>query len=230
MAVYFLDETNSFPEPEMAESSGLLAVGGDLSPSRLLMAYSKGIFPWYSDGQPILWFSPDPRLILYPSRFRPSRSLRKLVRSGKFEVRFDHDFSSVIYGCANADRKFQKSTWITNDMMEAYIKLHEYGYAHSVETYYDGRLVGGLYGVSLGGAFFGESMFYRMNNASKVALYFLVKKCLYWDFNLIDSQIPTDHMKNFGAEETSREEFLRELELALSRETRKGNWDDRTEN
>lgn len=230
MPVYFLDESISFPEPEMAESSGLLAIGGDLSSHRLLLAYSSGIFPWYSEGQPILWFSPDPRLILDPVKFNPSRSLKKLIRSGRFDVKFDHDFEGVIRGCANANRKLQKSTWITTEMMDAYIALHEHGFAHSVESYFEGRLVGGLYGVSLGGAFFGESMFYKMSNASKVALYYLVKKCLYWDFDFIDSQVPTEHMKNLGAEEISRSDFLNKLSRALEKETRKGKWDSSIDN
>lgn len=230
MAVFFLDETVSFPDPEMAESSGLLAVGGDLSPVRLLSAYTSGIFPWYSEGQPILWFSPDPRLVLYPPDFHPSRSLKKIVRSNKFDVKFDNDFEAVIKGCAGADRKFQKSTWITKDMTDAYIELHKSGYAHSVETYLDNRLVGGLYGVSLGGAFFGESMFYEISNASKVALYYLVKKCLYWDFDFIDSQVPTEHMKRMGATEISRERFISELETTLKKKTIRGQWDNLVDN
>ena len=224
MPVYFLDETISFPPPETAESSGLLAVGGDLSSRRLLLAYSMGIFPWYSDGQPILWFCPEPRLILYPGKFKPGRSLKKLVRKGVFDVKFDNDFEGVINYCAGIDRKYQAKTWITDDMIDAYINLHDLGYAHSVETYYEGKLVGGLYGVSLGGAFFGESMFHKMSNASKVALYYLVKKCLYWNFDFIDSQIPTEHMKRMGSEEISRSGFLELLSGSLEKESITGKW------
>lgn len=230
MPVFLLDEDISFPDPCMADESGLLAIGGDLSSERLLAAYSMGIFPWYSEGQPILWFSPDPRLVLYPHEFKSSRSLRKLLRSGKFDVRFDNDFETVIRRCADASRRFQKSTWITQEMILAYTKLHRKGFAHSVETYQNGRLVGGLYGVSLGGAFFGESMFYEVSNASKVALYYLVKKCLYLDFDFIDSQVPTDHMKRMGAREVARDDFIRSLSTTLRKGTVKGFWNEVVDN
>ncbi len=224
MPVHLLDDSMEFPDPRLAEPSGLVAVGGDLSVERLISAYSVGIFPWYSEGQPILWFSPDPRLVLFPYKFKVSRSLKKIVNSGKFEVRFDTDFEGVIRGCAQTKRKGQCGTWITKDMIGAYIELHNNGYAHSVETYLDGKLAGGLYGVSLGGAFFGESMFYRISNASKVALYHLVDRCIKWDFDFIDSQIPTSHMKQFGAEEISREAFLSMLRETLKRQTRRYKW------
>jgi len=230
MPVYFLNESISFPPPQLAESSGLLAIGGDLSSSRLLLAYSMGIFPWYSEGQPILWFSPEPRLILYPEKFSPGRSLKKLVRKGIFDVKFDNDFEGVINCCANVMRKYQEKTWITGEMIDAYIALHDRGYAHSVETYHDGTLVGGLYGVSLGGAFFGESMFHKTSNASKVALYYLVKKCLYWNFDFIDSQVPTEHMKRMGSEEVSRDEFLDRLSEALEKQSKTGKWNINSDN
>ena len=155
MPVYFLGEDLLFPDPENADDSGLLAVGGDLSTQRLLLAYRCGIFPWFSKEDPILWFSPDPRLVVFPKEYAPSKSLMKEIKSDKFKVRFDSDFRTVIENCSNVKRKSQTGTWITNEMKKAYIELHEKGYAHSVETYKDGNLVGGLYGVSIGRVFFG---------------------------------------------------------------------------
>lgn len=224
MPVFRLNGSLRFPHPSYAEPSGLLAVGGDLRVERLLRAYRKGIFPWYSEGDPILWFSPDPRLILFPEEFHVSRSLRKTINLGEFEIRFDTCFSRVISACANVDRKNQTSTWITDDMMEAYTDMHEEGFAHSVETFHEGGLVGGLYGLSLGGAFFGESMFHLMDDASKVALYYLVERLKYWDFDFIDSQVPTDHMKSLGGREIDRNSFLDMLERTLERQTIRGKW------
>lgn len=225
MPVYLLNESLVFPHPMNAEPSGLLAVGGDLSVERLLLAYRNGIFPWYSEGDPIMWFSPDPRLVLSLSDLHVSKKLRKLIRSNTFEVRCDNSFKEVITLCANTSRNEQQGTWITDDMIDAYVKLHQEGYAHSVETYHDGRLVGGLYGVSLGGAFFGESMFYLMSNASKVALYYLVQKLKRWDFDFIDSQVPNEHMKRMGGREIARETFLLKLGNALQKNTVRGSWD-----
>ena len=224
MTVFLLNNSLVFPDPRCAESDGLVAVGGDLSIERLILAYQNGIFPWYSEGNPIMWFSPDPRLILFPDELRISKSLRKVINSDDFEIRFDTCFEDVIMNCANVKRKNQDATWITSDMAEAYVRLYNEGIAHSVETFYEDELVGGLYGISLGGAFFGESMFYSINNASKVSLYRLVEKLKSWGFDFIDSQIPTDHMKSLGAREVGRESFLAMLELTLKRKTRRGKW------
>lgn len=224
MPVYLLSEKLVFPNPQNADSSGLIAVGGDLSIERLLLAYKKGIFPWYSEGELILWFSPDPRLVIFPEKYKPSGSLLKLIRLGKFKVSFDSDFESVIKNCAKVSRKNQSGTWITSEMKEAYIKLHNKGFAHSVETYFGDKLVGGLYGVSLGGAFFGESMFHLESNASKVAFYYLVKRCRDMNFDFIDSQVSTDHMKRMGATDISRTDFLNILKKTVERDSVIGNW------
>lgn len=214
-----------FPHPSEAEPGGLLAVGGDLSPERLLLAYENGIFPWYSEEDPILWFSPDPRMVFLPGDFRFSKTLLKTVSSGKFSVRADTNFAAVVENCAQVQRKGQSGTWITEGMKAAYGKLHELGYAHSFETYLDGKLVGGLYGVSLGGAFFGESMFHLETDASKVALFHLAQKCWESGFDLIDSQVPTDHMRTLGGREISRKEFLLALESSLRKNTLCGRWE-----
>ena len=224
MPVYLLSDEIVFPNPENSDSTGLVAVGGDLSVDRLLLAYKMGIFPWYSEGDPILWFSPDPRMVFFLKDFKPSRSLLKLVNSNKYEVRFDSNFKEVIENCANVPRKNQTGTWITSEMKDAYTKLHDKGYAHSVETYIDNNLVGGLYGISLGGAFFGESMFYFESNASKIAFYSLVEKCKSMNFDFIDSQVSTDHMKKFGALDIPREDFLILLKNTLKNESSVGNW------
>ncbi|MYC40350.1 MAG: leucyl/phenylalanyl-tRNA--protein transferase [Candidatus Dadabacteria bacterium] len=225
MTVYFLDSRIMFPDPSEAEPGGLLAVGGDLSPERLLLAYENGIFPWYSEEDPILWFSPDPRMIFLPGDFKFSKTLLKTVSSGKFSVRADTDFAAVVENCAQVQRKGQSGTWITEEMKAAYGKLHELGYAHSLETYLDGKLVGGLYGVSLGGAFFGESMFHLETDASKVALFHLTRKCWESGFDFIDSQVPTDHMRTLGGREISRKEFLSALESSLEKKTLRGRWE-----
>jgi leucyl/phenylalanyl-tRNA--protein transferase len=224
MPVYGLTDELLFPNPEFADKEGLLAVGGDLSRDRLLLAYSSGIFPWYSDEHPILWWSPDPRMILFPQNFRRSKSLTKVIYSGKFEVRIDTDFKSVIENCAKTPRKGHNETWITDEMKEAYIVLHESGYCHSVETYLDGRLVGGLYGLSLGGVFFGESMFHHVTDASKVALWHLVELATKFDFDMIDVQQETRHLKSLGANPVSRQKFLTLLNQSLKKKTLKGNW------
>jgi len=225
MPVYQLDDQIAFPRPDLADDSGLLAVGGDLSVERLLLAYSLGIFPWYSQDLPILWHSPDPRMVLLPDRLHVGRSLRKNVRRGLYEVRLDDNFAAVIEACATTARPDQDGTWVTDDMQRAYIELHEQGYAHSVEAYRDGELVGGLYGVSLGAAFFGESMFARAPDASKIAFVTLVEQLQKWDFQLIDCQVYTDHLARFGAEEWPRDRFLASLDRALrARPTRRGYW------
>jgi leucyl/phenylalanyl-tRNA--protein transferase len=199
----------SFPDPESAADEGILAYGGDLSPSRLMLAYRSGIFPWYSVNDPILWWSPDPRLILELDDFKLSRSLRKKIP--QFEIRFDTNFSQVIRECATTPRRGQKGSWIVPEMIEAYETLHALGYAHSVEAYQKGILVGGLYGVSVGGVFCGESMFAKVSDASKVALSVFVEHLKTWGFDFIDCQVPTPHLKSLGAKEVSREIFLSRL-------------------
>lgn len=213
-----------FPDPELADKEGLVAVGGDLSERALITAYSKGIFPWYSEGSEILWWSPDPRMILFPYKFRISHSLSQKIKQHKFEVEVDKNFKSVIHHCAIARRKKQSGTWITPEMQQAYTKLHLKGYAHSVETYYHGKLVGGLYGVSLGMAFFGESMFYLMPDASKLALYYLTEQLKKWNFHFIDAQQSTSHLKSLGAEDVPRKKFLELLNNTLQYPTKKGKW------
>lgn len=224
MPIFRLVDDVVFPPPDYADPSGLLAVGGDLSTERLLEAYHAGIFPWYSDDQPILWWSPDPRLVLQLDDFKLSRSLRKTLRRKVFKVTFDRVFEEVIAACATVSREGQSGTWITPEMEQAYIKLHGLGYAHSVESWFDGQLVGGLYGVSLGRAFFGESMFHRKTDGSKVALATLVEKLRDWQFQFIDSQMTTDHMVSLGAKEISRRIFLKQLTAALKHPTKRGKW------
>ncbi|MBN2871182.1 MAG: leucyl/phenylalanyl-tRNA--protein transferase [Campylobacterales bacterium] len=202
---YFL----SFPPPSSATEEGIVAYGGDLSPSRLMLAYRMGIFPWYSRGDPILWWSPDPRLILELEDFKLRRSLRKKLKN--FEIRFDTAFADVIRECARAPRRGQKGSWIVSEMIEAYETLYALGYAHSVEAYQDGALVGGLYGVCIGRVFCGESMFARVPDASKVAFAALVERLREGGFEFIDCQVPTDHLKSLGAKEVSREIFLKRL-------------------
>ena len=217
--LYLLDPEQpdqGFPDPEQAETepNGLLAVGGDLSPGRLVAAYRRGIFPWYSEGQPILWWSPDPRMVLYPNMLHISRSLRRTLRRSGYLVSFDRDFGSVIRGCA-APRQQETGTWILPEMAEAYSNLHARGIAHSVEVWRGEQLVGGLYGVALGGAFFGESMFSTASDASKVALVALCKLLEEEGYKLVDCQLYSDHLKRMGATETPRDLFLRELPSAL---------------
>jgi len=222
--IYRLTNELSFPAPDDAEPSGLLAVGGDLGTERLLLAYSMGIFPWYEDDLPILWHSPDPRMILLPGHLRVSRSLRKTLRDQSFEIRLDGDFEAVIRACARAPRDGQDGTWITDEMIDAYLRLFELGCAHSAEAWLDGELVGGLYGVSLGGCFFGESMFASRADASKVAFVALVEQLARWEFDLIDCQVHTDHLARFGATEWPRSRFLSALEKSLTKKTRRGHW------
>ncbi|MEA3231947.1 MAG: leucyl/phenylalanyl-tRNA--protein transferase [Thermodesulfobacteriota bacterium] len=224
MPVYRLSSELVFPFPHLAIDEGLLAVGGDLSVQRLLLAYSKGIFPWYSKGEPILWWSPDPRLVLYPADLNISRRLQRTLRQGRFQVTFDQAFDQVIQGCSSIPRGSQEGTWITEEMIAAYIVLHQEGFAHSVEAWWDGRLAGGLYGVSLGGSFFGESMFHLASDASNVALATLVWYLTKWDFELIDCQVNTDHLIRMGAREISRNRFLRQLEASLKKPTMRGKW------
>ncbi|MFZ2889907.1 leucyl/phenylalanyl-tRNA--protein transferase [Sulfuricurvum sp.] len=207
----------SFPNPLNASEEGLVAYGGDLSPSRLMLAYRLGIFPWYSANDPILWWSPDPRLILELDDFKLTRSLRKKIPY--FEVRFDTAFSSVIRECSIAPRRGQSGSWIVPEMIEAYEELHALGYAHSVEAYQEGILVGGLYGVSVGGVFCGESMFAKVSDASKVAFAVLVNRLWEWGYDFIDCQVPTNHLKSLGAKEVSRKEFLFRLSQSYKYDT-----------
>ncbi|MFZ6044794.1 leucyl/phenylalanyl-tRNA--protein transferase [Pseudomonas sp. CR3202] len=198
----------------LREPNGLLAAGGDLSPERLIQAYRHGCFPWYQEGQPILWWSPDPRTVLPPQEIHISRSLAKLLRQERFSVTFDQAFPAVIEGCAGP-RGYTDGTWITTEMQAAYIELHRRGVAHSVEVWKDGELVGGLYGLAMGRLFFGESMFSRTDNASKVGFATLVRRLNQWGFVLIDCQMPTQHLQSFGARTIGREKFSRYLQLYL---------------
>ncbi len=221
--VYALTRSLVFPPPEQAVE-GLLAVGGDLSPERLLLAYRSGIFPWYDEGLPILWHSPDPRCILAVDRLHVGRTLRRTMAKGTYEVRFDHAFDQVIRACKSTPRAGQDGTWITDEMEEAYRRLHAMGYAHSVECWQGGELAGGLYGVSLGRMFFGESMFSWQPNASKVALVALAERVARWDFPIIDAQVATPHTLAMGAEEWPRARFLAVLRETLAHPTRRGSW------
>jgi leucyl/phenylalanyl-tRNA---protein transferase len=224
MPIFRLVEDMVFPPPDYADPSGLIAVGGDLSSERLLEAYRVGIFPWYSDDQPILWWSPDPRFMLELDEFKISRSLQKTLRRQVFQVTFDRVFEEVIASCSVVPREGQRGTWITQEMRDAYLELHGLGYAHSVESWFGGKLVGGLYGVSLGKAFFGESMFHHKTDASKVALATLVEKLKSWGFHFIDSQMTTEHMMSLGAKEVPRRIFLKRLQSALRHSTKRGKW------
>jgi leucyl/phenylalanyl-tRNA---protein transferase len=208
----WLDRDDPFPPVERAlrDPNGLLAAGGDLSPERLLDAYARGIFPWFGDEDPLLWWSPDPRMALFVRELHVSRSLRKIVTAGRFTVTFDRAFKEVMHGCAGP-RGDESGTWITDDMLRAYAALHRLGFAHSVETWADDELVGGLYGVALGRMFYGESMFTRESNASKVALVTLVRQLERWGFEMIDCQMTTEHLASFGAREVPRETFLRDV-------------------
>ncbi len=215
MPVFQLSDEIIFPSPELARKDGLLAFGGDLSEERLITAYSMGIFPWYSEDSPILWWTPNPRLILIPSELKVSRSLRKVINKGIFKVTMDTAFEQVIRNCADAPREGQGGTWITEDMVDAYIRLHKSGYAHSVESWHEGELVGGLYGIILGKAFFGESMFSKESNASKVAFVWLVERLKEQGFKLIDCQVRTEHLISLGARDVPRKRFLEMLREAL---------------
>lgn len=224
----WLESSGTFPPLELAlrEPNGLLCAGGDLSPQRLLQAYRQGIFPWYAKGEPILWWSPDPRMVLVPSEFRISRSLRKILRSGNYEVRLDHDFSAVIRACAHTRRKGQDGTWITAEMQAAYGTLHELGFAHSVETWVDDQLVGGLYGLAIGKVFYGESMFAHATDASKIALAHLTRFLDEQGFGLIDCQMNTAHLASLGGREIPRREFICHLQALTKTPPLSGRWPD----
>ena len=216
-----------FPDLDEADESGLLAIGGDLSVDRLKLAYSKGIFPWYERGMPILWWSPDPRMVLFPDKMIISHSLKQIIKKQQFTVTIDTAFEKVIKNCAKTPRKGERGTWITREMQHAYIDLHEAGFAHSAEAWLDGELVGGLYGVALGKAYFGESMFHHVTNASKVAFYHLVEKLTIWNFKIIDAQVYTNHLESLGGEMIPRSQYLQILEGALEVEDITGSWERR---
>ena len=224
MPVFQLSDNLIFPPPALAREDGLLAVGGDLSVPRLLLAYQHGIFPWYSPGEPILWWSPNPRLVLFPEEFHLSKRLARTIRQQIFRVTFDTDFKRVIRACAETRRKEGEGTWLNEDMIEAYCKLHGLGYAHSVECWQGEELVGGLYGISLGAVFFGESMFSLAPDSSKVALAGLVDRLKGWDFELIDCQVGTGHLQRLGAREISGEEFSHRLAQTVARPSHQGRW------
>ena len=224
MPVFQLNEEIAFPDPREANEDGLLAIDGDLSPERIIMAYGLGIFPWFNEGSDILWWSPNPRLILEPSKFKLSKTLKRKLRKEDYTVYFDTNFEEVIQNCAKTTRKDEEGTWITNGMQAAYINLYKLGLAHSVEVYEGDKMIGGLYGLSLGKAFFGESMFFKKNDASKVALYYLCQELGKWGFHFIDAQVETDHLISLGAEKIERDDFLERLDLSQEIPTCKGNW------
>jgi leucyl/phenylalanyl-tRNA---protein transferase len=224
MTVFRLTHELIFPPPHYADPDGLLAVGGDLSPKRLLLAYRQGIFPWYSEKTPPLWWSTDPRLVLFPNEFKVSKSLQRVLKKNLFRVTMDQAFPEVIRRCAAARRREGAGTWIVPDMVAAYHRLHQLGYAHSVESWQEGELAGGLYGVALGRVFFGESMFTEKTDASKVALVRLVQLLQQRDFELIDCQVTTAHLKRFGAREISRREFLEHLAGTIREPDTCGSW------
>ncbi len=224
MTVFRLPDEHIFPPPELAEADGLLAVGGDLSEDRLILAYSMGIFPWYSAEDPILWWSPDPRLLIFPDELKVSRSLRQTFNKDTFDVTMDTAFEEVIHNCASIHGRNDGGTWITREMIDAYVGLYHSGYAHSVESWHNGELVGGLYGVSLGSAFFGESMFTGKSNASKVAFVKLVEQLVKWDFSFIDCQVTTPHLRSLGAREVPRNEFLDLTKSALTSPSLRNKW------
>ncbi len=224
MPVFQLNDSLLFPPPALAREDGLLAVGGDLSVPRLLQAYRHGIFPWYSPDDPILWWSPNPRLVLFPEEFHLAKRLARTIRQQAFRITFDTKFAQVIRACSKTRRKDGQGTWLDENMIAAYCALHDQGYAHSVECWQNGKLVGGLYGVALGAAFFGESMFSLVPDSSKVALAGLVERLKGWDFELIDCQVGTGHLQRLGAREISGEEFSTRLAQAMARPSRLGPW------
>lgn len=204
-----------FPDPRSADEQGVVGAGGNLSPGMLLSAYEQGIFPWFSDGDPILWWSPDPRFVLFPEALHVSESMRKVLKKDTFKIEADRDFRAVIRACSAAPRPGQNGTWITEDMIAAYSALHDLGWAHSAEAYLDGRLAGGCYGIRLGNAFFGESMFAAEPNASKAAFIVLARKLFADGVAFVDCQVPTDHLRSLGAREIPRGDFLSVLSRAL---------------
>jgi leucyl/phenylalanyl-tRNA--protein transferase len=225
--IFLLDDNPNTPFPDVSlaerEPDGLLAVGGDLTPQRLIQAYQLGIFPWFSEGEPILWWSPDPRTVLYPEKIKISRSLRKTLRKKIYDVSFDRKFDEVILGCA-APRDDSPGTWLVPEMIKAYCQQHQLGLAHSVEVYHDGKLVGGLYGMAIGKVFFGESMFSRSRDSSKVALVYLCRQLQTWGFKMIDCQVYTRHLASLGAQEIPRQKFCQDLHSWTHLEGHPGSW------
>ena len=225
MRIPWIEEHEPLPPVERAlrQPNGLLAAGGGLSVERLLAAYSRGCFPWFSDGEPVLWWSPDPRMVLFPAELHVPRSLERRMRRGAFQVRSDTAFEAVIDGCA-APREGEPGTWITSEIRTAYARLHAAGYAHSIETWIDGELAGGLYGVAIGKAFFGESMFTRVPDASKIAFVHVVRQLERWNFGVIDCQMRTEHLARFGAREIPRCDFTRLVERLVAGVPKPGPW------
>ncbi len=223
MPVFRIDDRLVFPPVHLAED-GLLAVGGDLRPERLMLAYSKGIFPWYGENLPILWHAPDPRMVMMTEDLAIQRSLRKAIRKKPYELRLDTAFAEVLQGCARSPRPGQSGTWLIPDMVQAYLELHSLGFAHSFEAWRGGELIGGCYGVSLGSAFFGESMFARGPDASKIAYAACVNQLHAWRIGLIDCQVHTEHLERFGAYEIPRLDYMELLHIALDQPTRRGKW------
>ncbi len=221
MPIYRLSNDLVFPNPRVADESGIIAIGGDLSTERLLLAYACGIFPWYQNGDPIIWWSPNPRCVLFPGELKISRSMAKFLRKEKYKVTFDRNFYDVINMCAKLR---EDNTWITEEIIAGYCSLYELGFAHSVETWYEGNLVGGLYGVSLGKCFFGESMFSIMDNASKTALVKLNKLAIKNKFLFIDCQVFSKHLESLGARNINRNLYLKFLKKGLKSNTIQGNW------
>ncbi|SFV54433.1 Leucyl/phenylalanyl-tRNA--protein transferase [hydrothermal vent metagenome] len=215
-----------FPNPRYSADEGLLAFGGDLSPNRILTAYRKGIFPWFSEDDPILWWSPNPRMVLYPEEFKVNKSFKRFLRQERYKIKFDNAFEDVINYCSSVERDGQNGTWLLDDMKNAYIELYKMGFAHSIEVYEDDVLVGGLYGLSMGRVFFGESMFSLKSNASKVAFKALSDVLNSRGYDFIDCQVKNDYLAQMGAKNISRDRFLDELEESLSRSSELGSWKD----
>jgi leucyl/phenylalanyl-tRNA--protein transferase len=209
--MYFLDHEIKFPPVDLADAYGILAIGGDLSAERLILAYKSGIFPWYNQGEPIIWYSPPKRMVLFPKELKISKSMQQVIRNKAFKVTFNLNFKEVITNCMQIKRKDQEGTWITNEMLNAYQELHKIGIAKSVEVYQNDTLVGGLYGIDLGNIFCGESMFSQESNASKVAFIYLVKKLQQENYSLIDCQVYNNHLASLGAREIPRKEFIKML-------------------
>jgi leucyl/phenylalanyl-tRNA--protein transferase len=213
-----------FPDPKLSDDEGLIAQGGELTPEYLLSAYCQGIYPWFCEDEPILWWSPNPRMVLLPEKFKLRKSLRQVINRSTYELKVDTAFREVITNCSRIPRPDQPETWITNEIIDAYVKLHQLGYAHSFESYLNGDLVGGLYGISVGNCFFGESMFFTKTDASKVAFYHLVQFATKNNFAFIDAQQPTEHLNSLGAQPIPRNNFLELLETALQKDTIQGKW------
>lgn len=224
MPIFRINDDLVFPPVDLASEEGIVAVGGDANPDRLLLAYQSGIFPWPHEGLPLLWFAPDPRFVLDPAKTQINRSLKKAMRSTSLEIRADQSFEKVMKQCQKAKRKDQDGTWITDEMITGYTQLHERGFAHSIEAYEDTKLVGGLYGVAIGSVFFGESMFAKVSDASKIAFATLVANLMRWGFTLIDCQSYTEHLAKFGANFLSRQAFMKHLKSALNKKRKSGKW------